>query len=117
MLEREYRAKYRFARISPRKARLVVDVVRGNQVDTALAILKSMPHRAARMTEKVIQSALANAVDLQDPAPRKLMVQEIWVDEGPRLKRLRPLSRGMATVIQRRTCHISVILSGEAIGA
>lgn len=113
MLVRKYRASYRFARLSPRKARLVVDVVRGKQVDEALAILKAMPHRAARMAEKVIQSALANAADLQDPAPRELMVRNIWVDEGPRLKRLRPLSRGMATIIQRRTCHIKVVLEAE----
>lgn len=109
-LSRRYRALYRYARISPRKARLVADVVRRKQVDVALATLKLMPHRAARMIEKVIQSALANAADLQDPFPSDLVVSNIWVDEGPRLKRLRPISRGMATIIQRRTCHIGVIL-------
>lgn len=105
-----YRARYRFARISPRKARLVVDVVRGKQVDEALAILKTMPQRAAKMVSKVVASALANAVDLQDPDPKELYVRRIWVDEGPRLKRLRPISRGMATIIQRRMCHIGVEL-------
>ncbi|GIX02337.1 MAG: 50S ribosomal protein L22 [Thermogutta sp.] len=106
----EYRALYRYARISPRKARLVVDVVRNKQVDEALAILSTMPHRAARMVEKVIASALANAIDQQEPDPKKLHVVKIWVDEGPRLKRLRPISRGMATIIQRRMCHIGVHL-------
>ncbi|HOA51235.1 MAG: 50S ribosomal protein L22 [Thermogutta sp.] len=109
-MSRMYRALHRYARISPRKARLVADVVRGKQVDEALAILKTMPHRAARMIEKVVSSALANSADLQDPFPRELHVIRIWVDEGPRLKRLRPLSRGMATIIQRRMCHIGVIL-------
>lgn len=106
----EYRAIYRYARISPRKARLVVDVVRGKQVDEALAILKTMPQRAARMVEKVVASALANAIDMQEPNPKSLYITKIWVDEGPRMKRLRPISRGMATIIQRRMCHIGVRL-------
>lgn len=109
--DRTYRALYRYARISPRKARLVVNAVRDKQIDEALAILKCMPHRAARMVEKVLQSALANAMDLQDVNPKQLVVYEIWVDEGPRLKRMQPICRGMATIIQRRTCHIGVLLA------
>jgi len=110
---RQYRALYRYARISPRKARLVVDVVRDKQIDEALAILKCLPHRAARMVEKVLRSALANATDLQDENPKELVVNEIWVDEGPRLKRMRPICRGMATIVQRRTCHIGVVLAAR----
>lgn len=105
-----YQALYRYARISPRKVRLVADLIRGRYADDALDILRMQPHRGARMLEKVLKSALANAEDLRAPDLRSLRVAEVRVDEGPRMKRLRPLFRGMATVIQRRFSHIYVDL-------
>jgi large subunit ribosomal protein L22 len=105
-----YQALYRYARISPRKLRRVVDLVRGHYADDALDILRQQPHRGARMVEKVLKSALANAEDLRAANLKSLRVVEIRVDEGPRMKRLRPLFRGMATVIQRRFSHIHVVL-------
>ncbi len=105
-----YQALYRYARISPRKVRLVADLIRGHYADDALDILRMQPHRGARMLEKVLKSALANAEDLRAQDLRSLRVSEVRVDEGPRMKRLRPLFRGMATVIQRRFSHIYVEL-------
>lgn len=109
-LERSYRAVYRYARVSPQKARRIMDTVRGRQVDEALAVLKRLPHRSARMIEKVISSALANAQDRQDLDPSELCVATATVDEGPRMKRLRPICRGMATIIQKRMSHLTVVL-------
>jgi len=105
-----YQALYRYARISPRKVRLVADLIRGHYADDALDILRMQPHRGARMLEKGLKSALANAEDLRAQDLRSLRVSEVRVDEGPRMKRLRPLFRGMATVIQRRFSHIYVEL-------
>jgi len=79
-------------------------------VDEALAVLKRLPHRPARMIEKVIASALANAQDRQDIDPSELHVAVATVDEGPRIKRLRPISRGMASIIQKRMSHITIVL-------
>lgn len=105
-----YRAVYRYARISPRKVRRVADLIRGQFADDALDILRLQPQRGARMLEKVLKSALANAEDLRAPNIRGLRVVEVRVDEGPRMKRLRPLFRGMATIIKRRFSHIHVVL-------
>lgn len=108
--DRSYRAVYRYARVSPQKARRIMDTVRGRQVDEALAVLKGLPHRPARMIEKAIASALANAQDRQDMDPSELHVVTAIVDEGPRMKRLRPICRGMATIIQKRMSHLTVVL-------
>lgn len=105
-----YRAVYRYARISPRKVRLLADLIRGQYADDALDILRQHPHRGARMLEKVLKSALANAEDRRAQHVKSLRVVEVRVDEGPRMKRLRPLFRGMATVIQRRFSHLVVVL-------
>lgn len=105
-----YTAVYRHARISPQKLRRVADLIRGHFADEALDILRYQPQRGARMLEKVLKSALANAEDLRAPNLKSLEVVEVRVDEGPRMKRIRPLYRGMATVIQKRFSHIYIVL-------
>ena len=85
-----YEATYRFAQISARKVRPIADLIRGKQADDALNILKFQPHRGARMLEKVLQSALANAEDRRAPNLQHLMVTDCRVDGGPMFKRMRP---------------------------
>ncbi len=105
-----YTAIHRYARISPRKVRSLADLVRGKYTDDALDILRYMPHRGARMLEKVIRSALANAEDRRATNLGDLRVVDVRVDGGPMFKRIRPHARGMADVIKRRMSHIRVEL-------
>ena len=105
-----YRATHRFARISPRKVRLIADLVRGKFADEALEILRYQPQRGARMLEKVIKSALANAEDRRATDLADLLVADVRVDEGPHFKRMQPKARGMASIIKRRMSHIRVEL-------
>ncbi|GIW90033.1 MAG: 50S ribosomal protein L22 [Pirellulaceae bacterium] len=108
-----FRATHRFARISARKVRPLADLIRGKLADEALEILQFQPHRGARMLEKVVRSAIANAMDPdQNPGrnvqPSRLVIVDARVDGGPMFKRIRPRARGMAHVILRRTSHIHV---------
>ena len=105
-----YRAMHRFAQISPRKVRSLADLVRGKFADDALDILRYQPQRGARLLEKVIRSALANAEDLRAPNLGELMVLDVRVEQGPMFRRLQPKARGMASVIKRRMSHIRVEL-------
>lgn len=105
-----YSAIHRFARISPRKVRGVADLIRGKYADEALNVLRHQPQRGARLLEKVLRSALANAEDRRAPDVSGLVVVDVRVDEGPRFKRLRPRARGMATIIKKRMAHIRVEL-------
>jgi large subunit ribosomal protein L22 len=110
-----FRASHQFARISARKVRPLADLIRGKFADEALDILKYQPQRGARMLEKVLQSALGNAQD-PDQNPGKtvrtddLIVKDARVDGGPMFKRIKPVSRGMAYMIQRKTSHILIVL-------
>jgi large subunit ribosomal protein L22 len=103
-----YTAKHRFARISARKVRPLADLVRGERVDDALAILRYQPQRGARMLEKLIKSALGNAEDQRAPNVGGLVIVDARVDGGPAFKRMRPRARGMAHVVARRFSHITV---------
>ena len=103
-----YRAIHRHARISASKVRPLANMVRGKRVDDALAILRFQPHRGARMLEKVIQSAFANAEDRGAPNKAGLKIVDVRIDGGPMFKRLRPRARGMAHVIKKKFSHISV---------
>ncbi|MGQ9576155.1 MAG: 50S ribosomal protein L22 [Thermoguttaceae bacterium] len=105
-----YTAVHRFARISPRKVRLLADLVRGKFADEALEILRFQPQRGARMLEKVIRSALANAEDQRAARISQLVIADVRVDQGPMFKRLRPRARGMASIIKKRMSHIRVAL-------
>ena len=105
-----YEATHRHAQISPRKVRPLADLIRGQLADDALDILKFQPQRGARMLEKVLKSALANAEDRRAPNLAGLQVVEVRVDGGPMFKRLKPKARGMASIIKKRMSHISIAL-------
>ena len=107
------RATYKNARISARKVRPLADLVRGKYADEALNLLKYQPQRGARMLEKVIRSAVGNAQDPEQNGGRSynvedLVVFDVRVDGGSMFKRIRPMARGMAFMIKKRTSHISV---------
>ena len=111
-----YQASHRFARIAPRKARLIMDLVRGRDVDDAIALLKFSKQRASGMIEKVIRSAVANANEQETAQIRNtLYVAKAWVDPGPVIKRFQPKDRGKAYPIQKKTSHLVVEL-GERGG-
>ncbi|HET7522236.1 MAG TPA: 50S ribosomal protein L22 [Bacillales bacterium] len=103
-------------RISPRKARLVIDLIRGKQVGEAFAILKNTPKSASPLIEKVLKSALANAEHNYEMEPDQLLVQQAFVDEGATLKRFRPRAMGRAGRINKRTSHITIIVSDSKEG-
>ena len=106
----EVMAKLRYLRMSPRKTRLVVDVIRGSRVEEAIAQLKVMPKAAARPVLKLLNSAVANAEHNFKLDKKLLVVKKIFVDVGPVLKRSKPRAFGRATPIHRRTSHITIIL-------
>jgi large subunit ribosomal protein L22 len=100
----------RFVRVTPMKARRVVDLVRGMGVDDALATLKFAPQAAAATVYKVVDSAAANAEGTEHLSRADLVVVKAFVDEGPTLKRHRPRAQGRATRIDKRTSHITVVV-------
>ncbi len=105
-----YQAIHRFARISARKVRPLADIIRGKFADDALDLLRYQPQRGARLLEKVLKSALANAEDRRAQNLQHLMVVDVHVDEGPMFKRMQPHARGMASIIKKRMAHITVVL-------
>jgi len=105
-----YRASHRFARISAQKVRPLAQMIRGKFADEALDILKFQPQRGARMLEKVLKSALANAEDRRAADLQNLLVREVRIDSGPMFRRMRPKARGMASIIKKRMSHIHVEL-------
>jgi large subunit ribosomal protein L22 len=106
----EARAVARYVRVSPRKARLVVDLIRGKSVEDASATLRFTPRAAAEVVEKVLNSAVANAEKKMMVGAEDLYVSTTFVDEGPTLKRIRPRAQGRAFRIDKRTSHITVVL-------
>lgn len=109
----ESKAVARYIRISPQKARLVADVVRGQDVGQALNTLRFMPKKGARILRKVIESAVANAAQNQAIDVDTLFVKTIFIDGGPTLKRIRPRAMGRAGRILKRTSHITVVLDEQ----
>jgi ribosomal protein L22 len=105
------RARARYVRIAPRKARLVADQVRGLHIEKARALLQFSPRGAARDIHKLIDSAAANAETNHDLIGDEMRISSITVDEGPTLKRYRPRAQGRATPIHKRTSHIAVALT------
>lgn len=101
-------ASARFVRITPMKARRVVDLVRGLPVDDALSVLAFAPQAAATTVAKVLESAIANAEGTEDLNRADLVVSMAMVDEGPTMKRWRPRAQGRATRINKRTSHITL---------
>jgi len=106
----ETKAVAKYIRISPQKARLVADVVRGMKADTAVTTLRFMPKKAAQIIRKVLESAVANADQRDSVDVDSLYVKEIMVDGGPMLKRFSPRAQGRATRILKRTSHITVVV-------
>lgn len=114
----EFKAAHRYARMAPRKVRKVIDLIRGQTANAALDTLRNDRHRAARHIEKVLASAVANA--LQDPRVKasRLVVSKAYVNEGPLLMgrlRFRPGPMGRAMPFRRRTCHIHVVLTDPTV--
>jgi ribosomal protein L22 len=105
------RARARYVRVAPRKARLVADQVRGLHIEQALALLQFSPRGAAQDIQKLIESAAANAENNHDLVGDEMRVASITVDEGPTLRRFRPRALGRATPINKRTSHIAVALT------
>jgi large subunit ribosomal protein L22 len=106
----EARAKLSYVRLSPQKARLTIDMVRGKGVQDALNILKFSPQKAAPIVSKLVSSAVANAEQKGVSDVDRLVVRAISVDQGPVLKRFMPRAQGRATKIRKPTSHITVIL-------
>ena len=109
----EAKAVARFIRISPQKARLVADVVRGLEADKAITTLRFMPKKGAQIIRKVIESAVANASQSHEIDVDTLYVKKIYIDGGPTLKRIRPRAMGRASRILKRTSHITVVLDEQ----
>ncbi len=106
-----YKASHRFARSSVLKLRPILNLIRGKFADEALNILKYLPHRGARMIEQVLKSAMANAEDKGVRNPGDLIVVDARGDGAAMFKRLMPRARGMAYLIRRRSCHITIGLA------
>ncbi len=106
----ETKAVAKYIRISPQKARLVADTVRGMSVDEAITALRFMPKKGARILRKVIESAVANADQMETIDVDTLYIKSIEINGGPSLKRFRPRAMGRATRIIKRTSHITVVV-------
>jgi large subunit ribosomal protein L22 len=107
------RASARYLRVSPRKARRIIDIVRGTKATQALDVLKFDEHAASEDVYKVVASAIANAEHNQRLDPDTLWISEAYVDEGPTLKRFRPRAQGRAYRIRKRTSHVTVVVESR----
>ena len=109
----EAKAIARYVRVSPRKARIVVDLIRGKSVVRAREILAFTNRGVAETVEKTLNSAVANAENQHHVRPESLVVKTAYVDEGPTLKRIRPRAKGSASRINKRTSHITIIVASR----
>ena len=110
---REARATLNYARISSRKVRIVADLIRGKNVDEALAIVKFTPKASSEIIEKLLKSAIANAENNHDMKHEDLYIAEIFANQGPTLKRIRPAAKGSAVRIRKRTSNITIVLRDD----
>ena len=106
----EAKATLRYSRISSRKVKIVADLIRGKDVDEALAIVKFTPKASSVIIEKLLKSAIANAENNHGMKHENLYVAEIYANQGPTLKRIRPAAKGSAVRIRKRTSHITIVL-------
>ncbi|MCW2898202.1 MAG: ribosomal protein [Streptosporangiaceae bacterium] len=113
----EARAQARYIRVTPRKARRVVDLIRGMSAAEAQAVLRFAPQAASEPVGKVLASAIANAEHNNKLDADTLVISRAWVDEGPTLKRFRPRAQGRAYRINKRTSHITVIVEARTENA
>ncbi|MGH3923840.1 MAG: 50S ribosomal protein L22 [Pseudonocardiaceae bacterium] len=111
----EARAQARYVRVTPMKARRVVDVIRGMKADEASALLRFAPQAAAEPVRKVLESAMANAEDSKGLSAETLYVVEAYVDEGPTMKRFRPRAQGRAYRVAKRTSHITIVIEDRVL--
>ena len=109
----EASANHKYVRGSPRKVRLIADLVRGKSVEDALAMLSIMPQRAAKQVRKAVKAASANAENNHDMVASELRIARIFANEGPTLKRFRPRARGRVSPLLKRSSHITVVVSDE----
>jgi len=107
---KEARAQLKFARISARKVKIVADLIRGKDAMEALTIVKFTPKASSPILEKLLKSAIANAENNHDMSHEKLYISEIYANQGPTLKRIRPAAKGSAVRIRKRTTHITIVL-------
>ncbi|CAM4253248.1 50S ribosomal protein L22 [Paenibacillus alkaliterrae] len=107
----EAKAHAKFVRIAPRKAQLVADLIRGKQVGDAIAILRHTPKSASPILEKLLNSAIANAEHNYQLDVNKLVISQAFVNQGPTMKRFRPRAMGRASRINKRTSHITLVVS------
>lgn len=107
------RATARFVRVTPMKARRVLDTVRGKSVAEALALLEYAPQSASEPVLKLVASAAANAENNFGLDPRTLVISQAWADEGPTMKRFRPRAQGRAFHVRKRTSHITVVVESQ----
>jgi len=112
----EAKAVARYVRIAPRKVRVVMDLLRGKSIPDALTVLRFTPKAASPIIEKVLKSAVANAEHNYDMDINKLVVSQAFADQGPTLKRFRPRAQGRASRINKRTSHISIVVSEKKEG-
>ena len=110
----ESRASLKHARISARKVKIVIDLIRGKDVNEALAILKFTPKAASPLVEKLVKSAIANAENNHNMKADKLYVAEVYANQGTTMKRIRAATQGRANRIRKRTSHIEVVLKERA---
>jgi large subunit ribosomal protein L22 len=109
-MQMEVKAKLRFVRMGPRKARLVADLIRGKGSEEALNILRFTKKAAAKVVGKLLKSAIANATQNKAIDVDRLYVKQITVDQGPMMKRFMPRALGRATMIRKKTSHIQIVL-------
>lgn len=107
----EAKARARYIRIAPRKVRLVVDLIRGKEVGEAISILRHTPKAASPVIEKLLNSAIANAEHNYSLDPNNLVISQIYADPGPIMKRFRPRAQGRASRINKRTSHITLVVT------
>jgi large subunit ribosomal protein L22 len=113
----EARAIHRYIGSSPRKMRLVIDLIRGVSVDKAIEVLHFNPKHASKDAEKVLRSAVANLMNKDDAGrvePNELFVKEAYVNQGPTLKRISPAPMGRAYKIRKRSCHLTIVVAKKA---
>jgi len=106
----ESKAILKYIRMSPRKVKRVIDLIKGKKAGDALLSLKSVPHIAAKVVSKVLRSAMANAEQKKVAEPETMKVSRAFVGQGPTLKRMFPRAQGRADVIKKRSSHITIIL-------
>ncbi|MEW6505874.1 MAG: 50S ribosomal protein L22 [Chloroflexota bacterium] len=113
-MEAQYRAVLRHARISPQKVHVLVDAIKGKKVEQALNILRFMPQKGAKILQKIVNSAVANAENRDRIDVDRLLVYNVTADQGATLKRFSARARGRGTRILKRTAHITVTLAAKA---